>query len=81
VFRGKGSAPNYGQGKRGSSRRQTSSHEHSRGPAFTWQDPPASGQGYPISISSKVDLNGKLGAAEQVRPTHRCAERSTAAYR
>ncbi|HEY4926606.1 MAG TPA: hypothetical protein VII20_19520 [Roseiarcus sp.] len=43
--------------------------EHYRGFAFTWQDPPETGEGYQISISSEdLDLNGKLEAAEQVRP-------------
>jgi hypothetical protein len=43
--------------------------KHYRGFALTWQDPPETGDGYQISISSEdLDLNGKLEAAEQVRP-------------
>jgi hypothetical protein len=43
--------------------------EHYRGFVFTWQNPPETGEGYKISISSEdLDLNGKLEAEEQVRP-------------
>jgi hypothetical protein len=36
---------------------------------FTWQDPPPTGDGYQINISSEdLGLNGKLQAAEDVRP-------------
>jgi hypothetical protein len=43
--------------------------KHYRGFALTWQDPPETGDGYQISISSEdLDLNGKLEVAEQVRP-------------
>jgi len=69
VFRGKGSAPNCGQGKREFTEEDVMNvQEHYRGFALTWQDPPE-GESYQISISSEdLDLNGKLEAAEQVRP-------------
>jgi hypothetical protein len=43
--------------------------KHYRDFILTWQDPPEPGEDYQISISSEdLDLNGKLEAAEQVRP-------------
>jgi hypothetical protein len=46
--------------------------EHYRGFVLTWEDPPATGEGYQINVSSEnLDLNGKLKADDQVRPARR----------
>jgi hypothetical protein len=56
--------------------------KHYRGFALTWQDPPETGEGYQLSISSEdLDLRGSGTSASREACAQRCAARSAAVYR